>query len=218
VDTRPDLDVMREQIDQTRSSLTEKLETLEADVKETVENAREAVEGAREAVQETISSVTETVHDATETVKRNLNLEYQVNRHPWAMLGLSLVSGVALGVFLGGRMKADRRVAQRLSAAPVEPPERAERASAPARSPLTPEKPNRPGFMNKLTSQFSAEFEEAEDLVITTLVGVFHNVAKKSIPALGSAIKDMMTHAASQFSVPPQQHGTERPEPTGSPT
>ncbi|HKI30673.1 MAG TPA: hypothetical protein VKA46_02190 [Gemmataceae bacterium] len=218
MDTQPELDVIREQIEGTRSSLTEKLETLEADVKETVESAKETVESAREAVEETlttaretvretISSVTETVHDATESVKRNLDLEYQVHRHPWAMLGLSLVSGVALGAFLGGRRIRGRRVAQRLPEAAVEPPERAPSAPAAPPSRLTHEGPNRPGFMDKLTSQLGAEFEKAKDLAIATLVGAFRDVAKRSIPALGSAVEDLMTHAASQLAAPPQQHG-----------
>ncbi len=222
MDTQPDLDVIREQIEETRCSLADKLGTLEADVKETVENAKEAMESAKEAVeetlasaketvQETISSVTETVHDATESVKRNLNLEYQVDRHPWTLLGLSLFSGVALGVFLGGRTKPGRRVAQGQSAAPVE---LIERAPAPAPSPLTHAEPSRPSFLDKLTSQLDAELEKAKDLAIATLVGVVHNVAKKSIPALGSAVEDMMTHAASQFPVPATQDGGERPGPS----
>jgi len=218
--------VIRGQIAETRSSLTDKLETLEADVRETVEGAKESMESAREAVedtlasaretvQETISSVTETVHDAKESVMRNLNLEYQVNRHPWAMLGLSLVSGVALGIFLGGRTKPGRRVAQGPSAAPVELPER---APAAVRSSLTHEEPSRPGFLDKLTSQLDAEFEKAKDLAIATLVGVVHNVAKKSIPALGSAVEDMMTEGASPIAAPPRQNGRERPGTAGSPT
>jgi ElaB/YqjD/DUF883 family membrane-anchored ribosome-binding protein len=229
MDTQPDLDVIREQIDETRSSLTEKLETLEAEVKETVGTARETLTSAREAVeetlasaretvQETISSVTETVHQATETVKRNLDLQYQVNRHPWAMMGLSLVSGVALGAFLGGRRNPGRRMAQYMSEASVEAAERAQSAPAAPRSQLTHEEPSRPGFVDKLTSQLGDEIEKAKDLAITTLVGIVREVAKKSIPELGSAVENMMTHAAAQLAAPPQQFGGERPEAAGRPT
>jgi ElaB/YqjD/DUF883 family membrane-anchored ribosome-binding protein len=211
MDQQTDVGVMREQIEETRSSLTEKLETLEAEVKETVESARETV-------RETISSVTGTVHDATETVKRNLDLEYQIHQHPWAMLGLSLLSGVALGAFLGGRMSPGRRAARGMSEGSVEPPERARSAPAAPRSRPAHEEPKRPGFMDKLTSQIGDEVEKAQDLAIATLVGVVRNVAKKSIPALGSAVEGMMTQAASQCADPPRQHVGRRPEPAGSPT
>lgn len=204
MDTQSDLDVIRGQIDQTRSSLTEKLETLEAGVKETVETAKETVVSARETVQETISSVTETMHNAKETVKRNLDLEYQVQQHPWTMLGLSLLSGVALGAFLGGRMNPGRRLAQRMSEGSAEPPERA------ASAPMAQQEPHPSGFMDKLTSQLGDEVEKAKDLAIATLVGVAHNVVKKSIPALGAAVEDMMTQVAAQAGAPPQQYGGER--------
>jgi ElaB/YqjD/DUF883 family membrane-anchored ribosome-binding protein len=109
----PQPDVIREQIEETRSSLTEKLETLEAEVKGTVESAKEAVqetlETAKETVQDTISSVKETVHNASETVKRTFDLPYQVDRHPWGMVLLSFAGGLVGGAFLGGRMKSPRR-------------------------------------------------------------------------------------------------------------
>ncbi len=195
MDEQQDVGAMREQIEETRSALTEKLETLEAEVKETVDTARDTV-------RETISSVTETVHDATESVKRNLDLEYQVQQHPWAMLGLSLVSGLALGAFLGSRSNRGSRMAQRMSEASVEPLERA--PAAPSARPAAP------AFMDKLTSQLGDEIEKAKDLAIVTLVGVVRDVAKKSIPALGAAVEEMMTHAAAECGAPPQQYGGER--------
>jgi len=177
VDEQQDVGALRDQIEETRSSLTEKLETLETEVKDTV------------------SSVAETVQDATDTVKRNLDLEYQVRQHPWAMMGLSLLSGLALGAFLGGRSHRGSRLARRMSEAAVEPP-----AGSPART----------GFMDKLTDKLGDEFERAKDLAVTTLAGVVRDVAQRSIPALGAAVEDMMAHAAAQCASPPQQYGEQR--------
>lgn len=214
----PEPNVIREQIEETRSSLTEKLETLEAEVKGTVESARETMETAKETVQETISSVKETMHNATESVKRTFDLPYQVNRHPWAMLGLSLVSGVALGAFLGRRTDSGRRVARRMAEASAEPDGRAEGAPVAARSRLAHEGPRRPGFMDKLSGQLGDEFEKAKDLAITALAGVVGNVARKSIPALADTVEEMMTRAASELGAPPQQHGPELAEPAAGST
>jgi hypothetical protein len=74
-------EVIRRQIEQTRSSLTEKLETLEAQVKETVE-----------AVTSTVSSV-----------KRAIDVERQVREHPFGMTGGALLVGLAAGYVLTAR-------------------------------------------------------------------------------------------------------------------
>jgi hypothetical protein len=71
--------------------------------------------------------------------------------------------------------------------------------------------------MDKLTHQLGDEFEKVQDLAVSTLVGIVGDVARKSIPALGEAVQEMMTRVASQVGAPPQQYGEERREPvTGS--
>jgi len=222
----PQPDVIRQQIGETRSSLTEKLETLEAEVKDTVQSARDSVESAKDAVEETflnaketvqdtISSVKESVENATESVKRNLDVEYQVDQHPWFMMGLSLVSGVALGAFLGSRMNSGRRLAAGMSEASVTLPER---SSSGIQTRLTHQDNGRPGFTDKLGSQLGAEFEKVKDLAIDALVGVIGNVARKSIPALASSVEEMMTRAAEQMGAPPQQYGREHSDVAATPT
>jgi ElaB/YqjD/DUF883 family membrane-anchored ribosome-binding protein len=222
----PQPDVIHKQIEETRSSLTEKLETLEAEVKGTVQTAKETVESAKEAVeetfttaketvQETISTVKETVNNAKETVKRTFDLEYQVDRHPWAMLGLSFASGIALGAFLGGRLSRDSGMARHMSEASRVPPERGESTPAAAWARLTHEEPARPGFMDKLSSQLGGEMEKVKDLAISTLVGVVGDVARRSLPALANTVEEMMANAASQFAHP-QQNGPRRAASAGS--
>jgi len=215
----PQPDVIRQQIEETRSSLTDKLETLEAEVKGTVQSAKETVESAKEAVestlttaketvQETISSVKETVSNATETVKRTFDIPYQVDRHPWAMLGLSAVSGVIVGALLGGRLSTGRRVARRMSEASVQPPVRTESAPARAWSRLTGGESGGPTLLDRLAGQLGDELDKAKDLAVKTLIGVVDNAIQRSIPALGAVAEDMLTRAATNFAAP-QQHGAE---------
>lgn len=85
-------EVIRLQMEETRASLTEKLETLEHQVSETVHDARAAVT-------DTVATVKEAVHETVETVKETFDINRQMERHPWAMLGGS----IALG-FLGTRL------------------------------------------------------------------------------------------------------------------
>src|SRR5919204_269414 len=88
--------LIRQQIDQTRSSLTEKLETLEQEVRGTVQSAKATVE-------ETIENVRSTVHGTVESVKRTFDVNYQVDRHPWVMMGGSVLAGYAVGCLLTSR-------------------------------------------------------------------------------------------------------------------
>src|SRR5438105_8802525 len=108
-------DVIRDQMEDTRTSLTEKLETLEKKVASTVEsatsNVAETVEAVKETVQETVSTVKDTVQDTVCTVKSTVregvgavkdafDICGHVERHPWVMLGGSIAVGYVLGRLL----------------------------------------------------------------------------------------------------------------------
>jgi ElaB/YqjD/DUF883 family membrane-anchored ribosome-binding protein len=186
----PDPEVIREQIDETRSALTEKLELLEAEVKDTVETAKETVQG-------TIDTVKETVQDTVDTVKRTFDLPYQVEQRPWLMMGLSLAAGVAAGVLIGGRRPASDRMVSGMSLSYMSPgPPPAYGHNGPASRPA---EPARPGFFDKLAGQLGVEFEKAKDLAIDAMVGVVSEVARKSIPAVAGGVEQMMTNAASNI-------------------
>ena len=86
MDAESDPNVIREDIEETRSALAEKLETLESQVRSTVEGVRETVEGAKETVQETIENVSSTVQDTIGSVQQTFDVNYQMQRRPWAMM------------------------------------------------------------------------------------------------------------------------------------
>jgi ElaB/YqjD/DUF883 family membrane-anchored ribosome-binding protein len=88
-----ELDVIRNQMEETRASLAGKLEALEDQLKGTVE-------GATHTVSDTVESVKETV----ETVKETFNLSRHVQRRPWLMVG----GAVAVG-YLGGCLVLPKR-------------------------------------------------------------------------------------------------------------
>src|SRR5271165_3407875 len=86
---------MREEIDCTRSDMADKLEALEDRVRGTVQSAQETVEDSIQTAKDTVA-----------TVKRNFDIKYQVEQHPWAMVGGCFVVGLALGgLFLGARRR-----------------------------------------------------------------------------------------------------------------
>src|SRR5687768_15493213 len=114
-------DVIREKMEGTRSSLTEKLETLEKQVVNTVQDATSSVTETVEAVKDTVNTVRETVQDTVQdtvnTVKGFFDIPGHVNRHPWAAVGGS----VAVGFILGRIFAPPRVEIRRMEEASVRP-------------------------------------------------------------------------------------------------
>jgi len=96
-------ELIRQQMLETRTSLSEKLEALQEQVLSTVEGTTrtvtETVQTVQEAVQDTVSTVSGSVQDTVDSVKDTLDLKLQVTRRPWLMVG----GAVAVG-FVGGRL------------------------------------------------------------------------------------------------------------------
>lgn len=94
-------DVIRQQMEDTRTSLTEKVEILEQKlantVTETADAFTETVANVTETVQETVSNVKESMEEGVETVKSWFDLRAQVDEHPWTMFGGSMALGFMLG-------------------------------------------------------------------------------------------------------------------------
>jgi ElaB/YqjD/DUF883 family membrane-anchored ribosome-binding protein len=108
-------EVIRQQMDETRTALADKLGRLEQQVSDTVHSAVETVESVRTAatetvesvrnsVQNTVDSVKQSVRDTVETVTDTFDLELQVDRHPWTM-----VAGAAAVGFVGGYLYSSSR-------------------------------------------------------------------------------------------------------------
>lgn len=86
-------EVIRQQMAETRSQLSDKLESLESQVSETVQSTGSAVNATVGAVQETVESVTGAVQDAMKSVSNAFDVGSQISRHPWLVLGGSVVLG-----------------------------------------------------------------------------------------------------------------------------
>jgi ElaB/YqjD/DUF883 family membrane-anchored ribosome-binding protein len=121
------------QMEETRSSLTEKLEALETrvtgqvvqPVANAVEKVTEAATDIVENVKDTVQSVTGKVEDAVQTVSHTVedvvhtvtekventahavasafSLRRHTERHPWLVFGIAATTGCIVGSFLGRR-------------------------------------------------------------------------------------------------------------------
>jgi len=100
-------EVIRQQMEETRSQLSEKLEILETQITDTVQSTSNAVSDTVDAVRDTVDSVTESVQDTMHSVGEALNLRLQAERHPWLVFGGAIAAGfVASGYLFPGRTPA----------------------------------------------------------------------------------------------------------------
>jgi ElaB/YqjD/DUF883 family membrane-anchored ribosome-binding protein len=121
-DLQQTIEETRHDIEETRASMSEKLELLEERVRdtleetktavddivenvkdtvgETVEAVKETVDGAKSTVENIVENVKETMDDTVTMVKQSFDIRYQVDQHPWLMLGASVVTGSILANFL----------------------------------------------------------------------------------------------------------------------
>jgi ElaB/YqjD/DUF883 family membrane-anchored ribosome-binding protein len=138
-------DDLRQDIEDTRAAMTEKIELIEERVQETIAGAKSTVESAMQGfkqVQETveqakstadsiIESVKGTVDETIEHAKSTSELIAQVHQNPWIMFGSALLVGYILGSL--GRNKAFDS---------TRTPDRPAQHSGPG-SPLSPEQGSR---------------------------------------------------------------------------
>jgi hypothetical protein len=175
--------VIRRQMQETRSSLQDKLETLEQQVTGTVkfaaEAATETVQSVKEAVKETVENVKGTVEDTVESVKETFDLRKQVHDHPCAMF----FGAVAVGYF-GARMVMGASTlpsaspgTARMPGGPVggERPRMGGNGMRPALQPA------RPGILSHIADHYKDELSKLQGLAL----GV-----------VGSVVREMLTSAA----------------------
>jgi hypothetical protein len=198
-------DVIREQIEETRSALTEKLETLEGQVRETVQSAKETVEG-------TLSNVKSTVQETVASVKQTFDLRYQVDQHPWAILGGSFLTAFVLGNYLEGRRQQERLRSVRTYAYPgsdlVRAPAVHESLAGPrldgngaatAPSSAVAAEPSAPGLFRRLLHTFDDEIERVKEVAIGAAMGMLRDLAKQSLPKLAPQIDEVMDSATAKL-------------------
>jgi len=84
-----ELEVIHDEMEQTRASLADKLGALENQVRETVSDATDAVHSTVEGVKDVVGTVSETFESVTE----QLSVTKQVENNPWLMFGAAVATG-----------------------------------------------------------------------------------------------------------------------------
>lgn len=214
-------EVIRDQLQDTRTALTEKLEALEQTVARTVENTTrpvvETVQSVTEATKETVGAVKDTVQQlrdtvtggvekTVETVKETFNLSRQVQRHPWGMMFGSAAAGYLFGRLLPPasevRGSFGTSMGSRMASAQAEP----------GRAALVPEPrghnghgghdgasrepaPEGESMLSGLLDTYHDEVEKLKGMGIAAVMGVVRDLVKQSVQGeIGDRLSDWVNN------------------------
>jgi len=175
-------DLIREDIDETRTALTAKLETLEGQIRDKVEMARNSVEGTIENVKSTV---------------RKFTPRHQIEEHPFVALG-----GVVAGGFLVGRaLNAPRQDVRKTS------PYRTEKLISPPFSPTAPsEREKKSTLLSQLGETFGDEIQLVKGMALGAIFKGIKDLAKRSFPQIEDNIELVINSAMKKFDIPEVTH------------
>ena len=206
-----DMSVIRHQMDETRTALTEKLERLEQKVTDTVqgavqsvgdtvENVKHVVDDTVESVRSSVQSVKSSMQDTVHAVGEAFSITHHVERHPWAM-----VAGATAVGFVGGYLlmhkSADDRADERfrhLAASQGRTPERGyvpDHGFEPQPTPNRSATPAATSSMRTGIGQGSNAFAEwlrpaatqVQSLAVGAALGLLRDMLVKAVPPPMSA-------------------------------
>jgi ElaB/YqjD/DUF883 family membrane-anchored ribosome-binding protein len=196
-------ELIQQQMEKTRGSLTEKLEALEGQVSETVastagavqdttQSVQETVTGAVDAVKDTVASVTDKVEETitsvtdkfqetVQSVTDSFNLRVQMERHPWLVLGGAVAVGCLVGSSFGGP-----RESPAVTPTPSVPP-----PAPPPWSQVAPQSVASPQTENEDGGIWDTAVSHLKDIGVSYLMGLVRDLAKRGLPeVVGHRIAD----------------------------
>lgn len=193
-------EMIRQQMNKTRTALTDKIEMLESQVVETVQTAStavaETVGSVKEIVHDSLQTVKDSVHETVDTVRDTFDLSRQVDRRPWTMCAGATALGYLGGYLLRG---SDRReaviggigenIALAIKAHTPESRNGAAKGHGAVAGAQTHES-DPPSFsalkkqslLSNLGSTFHAEIAQLKGLAVGTLLGIVRDLVSDAMP------------------------------------
>jgi ElaB/YqjD/DUF883 family membrane-anchored ribosome-binding protein len=175
--------VIRSQMEETRTALSEKVGQLEEQVVNTVQGATDAVAETvatvKDTVESTVSSVKDSVQEGVEAVKGAFDVSSHVENHPWLMMGSAAALGYCLASWLSPKSTA--MTAGMSTAAKHEPASggRMQHSTNGGHHRRHREsKPAAPSFLAEL----GPEIDKIKGLALGAVLGTFREMLIKGMP------------------------------------
>jgi ElaB/YqjD/DUF883 family membrane-anchored ribosome-binding protein len=183
-------EVIRQQMADTRNSLSEKLETLEQHVVGTVQGATETVANVADTVQETVENVKESVQGTVETVKETFDLQRQVNERPWLIFGGSIALGFLGGyLLLGGRRERSHSHSWE---GRQQPPDWSAVSSGGNTTEHTSGSEESSSWTSAIADNFGSEIAKLKGMAVGAVIGTVRDMVTQSAPSeLGTSLREV---------------------------
>ena len=225
--SEPEVTHLHDEIDKTRSDLTEKLQTLEDQVKDTVLNAtgkveqtieqvtstvQETVEQVKSTVSDTVESARSTVNETVGAVRQTFDLEYQMEVRPWTLMAGSVCVGLLAGALVG-RQTRGRSLGEFASSTYRGLSGSLASAGSAAQDYAQQAREQAPSLLNQLYHQFEPELEQVKEMAIGYAGAMLRDMIKQAVPALRDQVDEFMNKATTKFGGQPvrepvlQPHG-----------
>lgn len=217
-------ELIRDQMQETRTALSEKLEALETQVSGTVQSATAAVTETVEAVK---NSVTDTVSTVKESVKDAFDLPGHIERHPWAaVLGsvaVGYLGGRVLNGLAGGRSHGKRETPSAYSAFSEALPKHENGTNGHGANGSHKEEEaasEKEGWLGGLAKAFSGELDTLKGLGLSAVAGIVRDLVTQSVPGeMGGRLREWMDDLTEKMGAKPFSEpvlNTEEPAPESS--
>lgn len=180
-------EVIRQEMEDKRTELTEKLETLEERVMKTASAISETVKNVEEGVEGTAESIKDAFQNVKDTVKESLNFSAHVERHPLGMVGGAIGVGFLTGFLLPGGRRRNRGWGGRSRETPF------------ARYAASTTAPEPPAQTSGLMSALQHGWSRLKDTALGYLFEVVGNTVEQAVPSnlgpqLRSIVDEISTH------------------------
>jgi len=208
-----DTEVIRQQMAETRNSLSEKVEAVEemvsSAVKETTEAVTKTVENVTDAVEGTVNTVKETVTGSVESVKNALDLSGYVEKYPWMVMGGGVAVGYLLGSMLGdSQPRSSGGYAPPASAyePPAAPPSESHAWGATSAAPTSTGSAGK-SWASYLPDSWMPLIDKLKGLAIGTMSGVIGEMVMKTVPEnIKNEVSQMIDDATQRLGGTPLRH------------
>jgi len=243
-DLEQSIEETRQDIEDKRASMSEKLELLEERVRDTLEETRSAVEGivenVKETVDETVGVVKETVEGARSTVdnivenvmetmddtatmvKQSFDLHYQVEQHPWLMVGGSVMVGYLLGSWMYSKSSYQHGYSDQeyndednLYTAPlkngasfddleesVDTQENRDTSNK-YRAPVKSVSPAQPRPWRNFLGPFQEEWDSLKGVALGTLMGTLRTMVRQHMPTVAPKLEQAINSVSTKLGAEP---------------
>jgi hypothetical protein len=183
-------EVIREQMEETRWQLSDKIEALEQQVTDTVRATTETVSETVEAVKQTVEHVTDAVQETFHSVGEVFDLRLQTERHPWLVFGGSVTLGYLAAQLLdkSGEMGSALEGEQAAWSPTYEAPGSTVNGYQPEQ--LSRSQPKVGATQGGFSNWLGDHLGRFKGLAIGSFMGVLRDLAKEALP---ESIADRMT-------------------------